>query len=113
MGYTTEFRGTFELSRPLSREEHTELERFSETRHDDEMMPGIWCDWAPTRDGRGIEWNGSAKFYDYVGWLEFIMDHFLDEWGITLSGTVKYRGEDFDDAGTITVEDGKVTQNSW
>lgn len=28
-------------------------------------QPSLWCDWIPTKDRRGIEWNGSEKFYAY------------------------------------------------
>ena len=71
-------------------------------------QPGLWCDWAPTKDGKGIGWNGREKFYDYVEWLEYIVEHFLRPWGYTLSGAVRYQGERWDDEGTIRVEDDRV-----
>lgn len=114
MGYTTEFSGSLQLSRPLSRYEHSELEDLSRSRHSD-PMPSVWCDWEPTQDGCAIHWNGKEKFYCYEEWLQLIIDDFLSEWGITLSGTVRYRGERFDDIGTITVDGDQVQKNvcSW
>jgi hypothetical protein len=73
-------------------------------------QPGLWCDWAPTKDGTGIEWNGGEKFYHYVNWLAYLIDHFLKPWGYTLNGTVEWQGEDREDIGTITVENNVVTE---
>ena len=67
-------------------------------------QPGLWCQWVPTKDGMGIEWNGGEKFYDYTEWLSYICDHFLEPWGYSLSGEVKFVGEDKkEDRGTIHV----------
>lgn len=71
-------------------------------------QPGLWCKWVPTPDYDGIEWDGREKFYDYVIWIEYIIDHFLIPWGYTLNGTVKWRGEDFDDNGSIIVKNNIV-----
>lgn len=72
-------------------------------------QPGLWNKWVPTEDGTGIEWSGAEKFYDYVEWLEYMVENFLKPWGYTLNGSVKWRGEDFDDMGVITVKDNLVT----
>ncbi len=66
-------------------------------------VPDLWCQWVPTEDRRGIVWDENEKFYHYVEWLEFIIAHFLLPWGLTLSGSVKWQGEDPQDSGTITV----------
>ncbi|GCE12479.1 hypothetical protein [Tengunoibacter tsumagoiensis] len=55
-------------------------------------IPSTFCQWEPTVDGRGIEANGD-KFYRYVDWLHFLLNHFLIPWGYELSGTVSYEGE--------------------
>jgi len=72
-------------------------------------QPGLWCKWVPTIDGTGIQWSGVEKFYDYVEWLEYLIDNFLKPWGYTVSGEVKWRGEASDDIGTITVRDNEVS----
>jgi len=74
-----------------------------------EGQPGLWCQWAPTPDSKGIEWNGAEKFYYYVEWLEYLIEHFLEPWGYTLNGVVLWEGEEEDDLGTIRIEDNVVS----
>lgn len=69
-------------------------------------QPGLWCKWVPGR--KSIYWNGAEKFYHYVEWLRYIIDHFLRPWGYVLDGEVRWRGEDFSDMGTIVVRDNVV-----
>lgn len=71
-------------------------------------QPGLWCQWKPTDDGRGLEWDGGEKFYDYVEWLEYIIN-WLKPRGYVLNGSVDWQGEDSDDRGTITVVDNVVS----
>lgn len=71
-------------------------------------VPGLWCKWVPTEDGLGIEWNGHEKFYDYVKWLEYLIEHFLKPWGYVVSGIVTFQGEEPDDHGSIEVVDNVV-----
>lgn len=66
-------------------------------------QPGLWNQWIPSSDGKGIEWDGGKKFYDYVKWLEYIIKNFLIPWGYTLNGNVKFQGENSEDRGIITV----------
>lgn len=69
---------------------------------------GLWCKWAPSEDGNAIEWNGAEKFYNYVRWLEYLIDNFLEPWGYVLNGVVEWEGEDRDDVGRIKVADNVV-----
>lgn len=113
MGYTTDFDGSFKLSRVLTVEEKKILDDFSEERHGGNLdaylgYPGFWCDWVPTEDGKGIEWNGTEKFYDYEKWIQLIIDTYLTPWGIKLTGRVRYQGEEIGDHGTVSVVKGKV-----
>jgi hypothetical protein len=72
-------------------------------------QPGLWCQWVPSHDGEAIEWNGGEKFYNYVEWLEYIIEHFLKPWGYVLNGTVTWEGEEQGDVGKIIVNDNVVT----
>ena len=72
-------------------------------------QPGLWCKWEPTEDGTAIEWNGAEKFYSYVEWLEYLIEHFLAPWGYKLTGEVEWFGEDNGDMGKIIVKKNKVT----
>jgi uncharacterized protein (TIGR02996 family) len=71
-------------------------------------QPGLWCQWIPNEDGTAIVWDGVEKFYDYVRWLEYLIEHFLTPWGYLLNGRVDWQGEDRGDVGTILVRDNRV-----
>lgn len=77
-------------------------------------QPGLWCQWVPTGGGRGIEWDGGEKFYNYVEWLEYLIDKVFpwilkegDE-PLVLNGEIEWYGEDREDVGKIVVKDNKV-----
>ncbi len=74
-------------------------------------QPGNYCQWVPTKDGAGIEWDGGEKFYDWPEWLTYIVDHFLKPWDLTLNGRVAYHGEDVGDAGYLVCKDNVVTKH--
>jgi len=71
-------------------------------------QPGLWCKWIPTADGGGIQWNGVEKFYDYVEWLQYIINNFLEPWGYVLRGEVNWQGEREEDVGMIWVENNVI-----
>ncbi len=64
-------------------------------------QPGLWCHWEPNDDRGTIRWDGGEKFYDYVAWLQYLIERFLGPWGYFLDGTVKWQGEDPSDQGVI------------
>ena len=101
MGYNTDFDGSFKFSRELTVSEYRELESFSRDRHDDITYPSCYCQWET--DGISLYWDGQEKFYGYEQWLKLLINKFFIPWGITLNGKVRWRGEAFDDIGTITV----------
>lgn len=71
-------------------------------------QPGLWCQWVPSDDGTAIVWDGGEKFYNYVEWLEYLLEHFLIPWGYALSGEVTYQGEESSDFGKIVVTETSV-----
>jgi hypothetical protein len=71
-----------------------------------EGQPGLWLGWIP--DGDTIVWDGGEKFYNYVEWLEYIVEHFLKPWGYSITGQVHWQGESDDDRGTIYAKDNKI-----
>ncbi len=73
-------------------------------------QPSLYCQWIPTADGHGVEWDGREKFYRYVEWLQYLIIHFLDCWGYQLSGTVNWQGEVPSDRGQIVVVDNQIVQ---
>lgn len=110
MGYTTNFDGRFDLNKPLTVPDSNELKAWAEERHEGASYPGYYCQWVPTGDGTGITWDGGEKFYEYVEWLEYIIEHFLVPKGYVLNGAVRYQGEEIGDVGRIEVKDNKVAQ---
>ena len=66
-------------------------------------QPGLWCQWTPSEDGSTIQWDGGEKFYDYIEWIRYLIEHFLEPWGYTLSGEVRWEGEDHEDMGLIHI----------
>lgn len=114
MGYSTDLFGEFKTSRPLTIAEKKELEDFAEERHGGNMdvfagFPGFWCQWVPNSEGTAIEWDGGEKFYNYVEWIEYLIQHFFEPWGVKLNGEVEWSGEESDDLGLISVKDNVVT----
>ena len=72
-------------------------------------QPGLWCKWTPNKIGTAIHWSGAEKFYDYVEWLEYLLQHFLVPWDYVLNGAVHWVGENDSDRGTITICHNRVT----
>ena len=116
MGLNTNFHGKFFLDRPLTPEHKAILEEFADTEHEDDeegmgydaQPPTVYCQWVPTEDGAGLEWDGVEKFYYYGPWLEYLISRFLKPWGYTLSGTVRYVGVTEGVEGTISVQGDQV-----
>ena len=73
-------------------------------------QPGLWCQWVPSEEGEeaAIEWDGNEKFYDYIAWIKYLIDHFLKPWGYVLNGCVDWQGEESDDMGRIEITDNVV-----
>jgi hypothetical protein len=72
-------------------------------------QPGLWCQWTPTGDGTAIIWDEGEKFYDYVEWAEYLLEHFLTPWGYRVNGAVEWFGEDRGDIGRILIVNNAVT----
>jgi hypothetical protein len=71
-------------------------------------QPGLWCCWQPSENGIRIVWNGAAKFYHYVEWLEYITKKILQPQGYFLNGKVNYQGEEEGDKGSILCVNNEV-----
>ena len=71
-------------------------------------QPGLWCQWVPTDDGDSIVWDEGEKFYEYVEWIEYLIEHFLGPWGYKLNGSVEWEGDERGDLGLIVIKDNEV-----
>ena len=75
-------------------------------------QPGLWCGWTVYADdevNQTFEHDGGEKFYNYVEWLQYMIENFFTPWGVLLNGEIDWRGEDWDDTGNITVVNNEVT----
>lgn len=112
MGYTTTFQGVFQLSKLPSAETIVALRQIEMATGRDVRAaapaPDSYCQWRLTKNCQGIEWDRGEKFYEYIEWLQWIIDQCLKPEGIELSGSVKFDGEDSDDFGYLKIVDGKV-----
>jgi hypothetical protein len=70
-------------------------------------QPGLWCQWR-LDDETTLAWDGSEKFYNYIEWLQYLIAHFFEPWGIKLNGEVTWQGEDNADIGKIIVKDNEI-----
>jgi hypothetical protein len=71
-------------------------------------QPSLWCQWVPNEDGTSIVWDGGEKFYEYIDWIEYLVENFIKPWGYTLNGEVEWYGEDANDRGMIVVDNNVV-----
>ncbi len=120
MGYSTDFVGNFDLDKQLSLDDFNYIKDFETTDFLEDKGESLSYDlshsyfqWVPTKDGRGIEWDGGEKFYYYVDWLQYLIDYILTPRGYKLTGSVAYQGEEVGDCGVLVIEDEKVTRKKY
>jgi hypothetical protein len=114
MSWNTEFSGRFTLDRPLSAEHRAVLEEIASTRHagGDGKPDTPYCQWVPSEDGMGLEWDDGDKFYFFEEWLEYLVLRYIKPWGYVLNGSVRWIGTTHGDYSTITVVDNEITFES-
>jgi hypothetical protein len=137
MSYYNEFWGQFELDKELSDEMFDFLKSFNKTRRvvrnvssefgvegeffveenpdtvidyntPPSTQPGLWCQWTPTEDGKGIEWDGGDDFYCHAEWIVYLVNKILAPNGYVLNGTVHRVGEEEGDKEKIIVKNNKI-----
>lgn len=114
MGYTTEFTGTFKVEPAMDEIMVVSLRNYADAEKHHADSPRGYCQWVPTEDGTGIEWDGNEKFYNYIEWLADIIKHFIVPEGRVMSGEVWWSGEDTKDVGIIIVTDNVIsTKEPW
>ena len=69
-------------------------------------QPGLLCHWWPTMTS--LKWNNAEKFYCYAEWLEYLVIHFFEPWGIQLNGAIQWQGEDPDDRGVLSMRNNNL-----
>lgn len=117
MGYTTEFSGEFKFSRALTEDEACAIREVSTVRHCDPHstndvrfgMPGFYCQWELTEDNTALVWDEGEKFYAYIEWLRYLIQHYFSPFAVQLNGRIIWQGEEIGDVGTIVVQDNAVS----
>jgi hypothetical protein len=71
-------------------------------------QPGVRCCWSIAAHGDLIAWDGCEKFSNGAEWLQYLVTTFVQRWGYTLEGAVRWRGED-DATGTLSASAHKVS----
>ena len=66
-------------------------------------QPGLWLQWVIGDNLDTLEWDGNEKFYYYTEWLEYLIEKIFKPNNVSITGSVDYRGEKWDDNGTITI----------
>ena len=69
-------------------------------------QPSLWCQWMYNPEKQTIEWDQGEKFYEYIGWLKYILNILPEEY--TVNGTVRWQGENRKDSGTIDVHNNTI-----
>ena len=77
---------------------------------DGTCQPGLWLGWKieDVDNDHYLLWDGGEKFYYYVEWLEYLINHFFNKWGVELNGEIDWKGEESDDIGKIVVRGNEV-----
>ena len=75
-----------------------------------DTVPGLWLDWMIDENDH-LVWNNAEKFYGYIDWLEYLITHFFAPKGYHLNGEIFWRGENFNDYGSIAVKDNDIWIN--
>jgi len=74
------------------------------------IQPGHWCQWVPTEDRQGLEWDGGEKFYCGPEWMDYIIHRILAPKGYVCNGTlVAQGGEDNNDYWKLYVKNNIVS----
>jgi len=71
-------------------------------------QPSLWCGWEIDKDASGLQWDGGEKFYNYIEWLQYMIDNFFKRWNYVLDGEIEWEGEERDDIGIIIVSNNVV-----
>jgi hypothetical protein len=136
MGYTTDFEGFITSVKPLPKKIEELFNGICSTRRiardiknygiegefyirNDKLgvidknkpprtQPGLWCHWIYDPSNYRIRWNDSEKFYNYVEWLEYLLNIINIFTECQFSGVILWCGEDKGDCGAIIVKDNQI-----
>ena len=75
-------------------------------------QPSLWCQWIPTEDRMGLEWDDGEKFYKAEEWMNYILNRILAPKGYIGNGIIEAQGEDINDRWWLVVKNNVVSNES-
>lgn len=66
-------------------------------------QPSFQCCWTTNAQGSTVHWNKLQRTFAPVEWLNYLIAHFFEPWGVALNGVVQCHGEEEDDRSLIVV----------
>lgn len=70
--------------------------------------PSQKCNWVVSAVGSCLEWNNEMAFYNYQGWLMYLLAHFFEPWGVKVHGCVEWSGTYDYDKGMLVLSNSEV-----
>ena len=118
MGYTTWFKGSFKITPALDEKTQEKLiylrhpsyyfggnELKQEFENEFDGFPNTYMDWMYDSDTESLIWDTETeKFYEYIEWLEYLIDEVFSPNYYVLNGAMTWFGEDEDDLGLIKIK---------
>lgn len=110
MGYHTDFYGSFKLNKHLDEITKALLQDIYD--HGDSNAPVAKyssCQWIYDDDyDPCLVWDQGVNFYEYIGWIRYLVETILAPRGYILNGSVDWEAQDRDDVGRILIENNKI-----
>lgn len=113
----TYFQGEFELDKKATEEMKNQMKEIDV--NNETIKNSINC-WKFSDDGKQIIWNEEIReCYDYIAWIQYIVDKLIIPNGYVLNGEMHWHGEDYADMwklitiknNRIIVYEGKIVYN--
>lgn len=71
-------------------------------------QPSFQCCWTTNATGTVVKWNKLGRTFAPAQWIEYMIEHFFKQWGVTLNGKVECHGEEKEDRTLIVVNKNQV-----
>ncbi len=114
MGYDTRFEGEFEITPTLDKKTRQIFERWvdyypNDDDDDEDGHPYSYMQWILDPYSESLIFNEKTeKFYNYIEWLEFLIEKVFAPNGYKLNGGMRWNGESLLDTGIIKIENNKI-----
>lgn len=99
------YKGKLELDKELTSEQHEKIHYFLGKTYLNRSNTDKWkwCYWYIHDNGKSIKIDKNSCFGKHEEWLHVIINTFIEPWGLTLTGCIKWVDLDTMNMGTISV----------